>query len=510
MGELSLYLTSNGHRIRYAGKPDFALLDKLAEGEGHLWHSSLDQGFKNLFQELSYQTYTVWWYINDFDGLDKCPSWRVNTAAFAIREEVWLLLKGFDTTFSTNVMQGLSLGFDLLRAGGVPLYIKDLFPAESKLERKIPIMEQYIFYRKKFRSVHLLYMVLRRGFLNPVQWFSFFYALIYIKRENAINHIPPKSLEEIRGNPTVSYIIPTMLRQEYTSQLLNDLNSQTYPPTQVVVVDATPEEARNINFKARNYTFELIYKYQTSKGSCRARNEAIELCTGDYIIFGDDDIRLATDFIEKHVRFLQTYKVGACNGLDLRADHHQQGLEHLQEKREMMGIPAKCGLTTSFNNANSCVKRDLVNQLVGNDINFDGGYGEDADFGLSLIKMGVAVMFNPFAASLHLKPPAGGYRWWGNQARILGKKRKKQPWELDRSVRWIRPVPSPTIMYLVYKHYKPRQQREYRFRYLSNYVVSGSLWRLPLRVLNLPHKVLQFNESISYAKGLIKLGVRHR
>jgi hypothetical protein len=35
-----------------------------------------------------------------------------------------------------------------------------------------------------------------------------------------------------------------------------------------------------------------------------------------------------------------------------------------------------------FSNANSCVKERQ--SIVGNDINFDGGYGEDSDFGMSL------------------------------------------------------------------------------------------------------------------------------
>lgn len=77
-----------------------------------------------------------------------------------------------------------------------------------------------------------------------------------------------------------------------------------------------------------------------------------------------------------------------------------------------------------FNNANNCVKREFVNKLVGNDINFDGGYGEDNDFGLSLTKIGVMVLQNPFSNSLHLKPPVGGYRFWGNQSKILGKRGK--------------------------------------------------------------------------------------
>jgi glycosyltransferase involved in cell wall biosynthesis len=54
--------------------------------------------------------------------------------------------------------------------------------------------------------------------------------------------------------------------------------------------------------------------HQITQGSCRARNEAIALCV-DYIVFGDDDIRIPPDFIENHIRLLQTYNASACNGL---------------------------------------------------------------------------------------------------------------------------------------------------------------------------------------------------
>ena len=47
------------------------------------------------------------------------------------------------------------------------------------------------------------------------------------------------------------------------------------------------------------------------------------------------------------------------------------------------------GASQSFSNANSCVKREFVTKVVGNDINYDGGYGEDSDFGITLTKIGV-------------------------------------------------------------------------------------------------------------------------
>jgi glycosyltransferase involved in cell wall biosynthesis len=93
-------------------------------------------------------------------------------------------------------------------------------------------------------------------------------------------------LNAIQGKPTVSYIIPTMMRQDFTLNLLNDLKNQSYLPTQVIVVDATPIDQLNFSlYNPDNYP--LMYSFhQITQGSCRARNEAIALCKRDYIVFG--------------------------------------------------------------------------------------------------------------------------------------------------------------------------------------------------------------------------------
>jgi glycosyltransferase involved in cell wall biosynthesis len=276
------------------------------------------------------------------------------------------------------------------------------------------------------------------------------------------------------------------------------------------VVDATPENSRDESlYNPAQYDFKLVVKWQTSKGSCRARNEAIDCCTGEYIVFGDDDIRIPPDYIENHLRFLQTYQADACNGLDIRADHQKQTLEDLYHKLDQFGYDRyRCGAAPHMNNANNCVKRQYVNQIVGNDVNFDGGYGEDNEFGFSLTKIGVVVLQNPFSTNLHLKPPQGGYRFWGSQAKILGKKRKTQPWELDTPVKRIRPIPSPTMMYYFHKHFGESLVTEYRHKYFFLYLFKGPKWRIPFKILNLPYRQLQFNKSVFYAKKLMALGKR--
>lgn len=511
--KLKEYITQSGEVLLYNGDPDFQKLEVLSKGAGDIWHSSFEQGYKNAFPELVYQTAVFFWYLNDFDDLDQCVSWRINPNAFAVRKSVWEITKGFDSDYENPQMQALDFGFQYIRfLGGVPLYVKNLFSIAEKENILISQKDRHLFFRKNYKSSHAVFMIYRLGFWKISEWKSLLYAKKKFEKRDYNSMIPTRKLLDIQGNPSVSYIIPTMFRQEYTVQLLADLAFQNYKPTQVVVVDATPVEERNESlYNQKEYPFELIVIWQQSKGSCRARNEAIAWCTGDYIVFGDDDIRIPEDFIGNHIRFLQTYDAGACNGLDIRADHHQQDLNDLKNKLDNFGdLRWRVGVTANFSNANSCVKREYVNQLIGNDVNFDGGYGEDSDFGLSLAKIGVTVLFNPFSTNLHLKPPSGGYRFWGTQAKIMGKKRKSQPWELDMPVKRIKPVPSPTIMYGIIKQFTPQQLIEYKQKHFFLYLFKGSKRSFFYRLIRIPYKNIQFKKSVFYARKLMNLGIRHQ
>ncbi|WP_299155687.1 glycosyltransferase [uncultured Christiangramia sp.] len=510
MKKLNKYTTLKGEVLLYIGTPDFELLESLSEGPGDLWHSSLQQGFEGIFPELVYQTAVFWWYLNDLPDREISVNWRINPNNFVVRKRVWDHFDGFSSDYSSDLSRALDFGYRMLRFGGaVPLFVDKLFPPVQE-NPVISDMDRYTFYLKNFKNRHSWYMCFREMLSGSFKEYSVFQnakgrSLV----KNHIKPLPARALEELAGEPSVDVVIPTMYRQEYTLQLLNDYKKQTYLPNRVIVIDATPKEDRSESIYQRaDYPFELIVKWQRTSGSCRARNEAIALCRSDYIVFADDDTRILPDFIENHLRFLQTYKINACTGLDIQASNYKQDLDDLREILRKKGKKVlSAGAAQTFNNANSFVKRSEVKQIVGNDINFDGGYGEDADFGFRLIKNGEILMFNPYSVNLHLKPPAGGYRFWGMQSALTGKKRTKQPWELERPVGRIRPVPSPTIVYGILKHFKKSQLKEYKYRYLFLYLTKNPKL-FPIRFLKLPLKIYQFKKTMFYAENLIKLGER--
>lgn len=505
---LKQYITTCGEELLYAGSPDISLLDTLVKGPGDLWHSSLDQGFKNTFPELVYQTAVFWWFLNDFDDLDQSINWRINPDMFVVRKKVWELFNGLPSDYESEKMAAFDFGFRLLRyGGGVPMYAKGLYPAHHN-EVKIPIEDSYIFYRKNFKLQHSYYMLARKGIQNPFkEWRAFRRAKAKMPEKNIFPVVTPRKLKMINTNSSVSVIIPTMSRQDFTLQLLEDYERQNFPVKEVIVVDATPENQRKIGIYNKEWSFKLIVKWQKSKGSCRARNEAILLCTGEYLIFGDDDTRIPPDFVENHLSFLHTFRAEACNGLDIPAKDYRHGLEELRNSLNKLGNKRyKAGAAQNFSNANSCVRKEWVERVIGNDINFDGGYGEDSDFGYRILKSGGIVLSNPYSVNLHLKPTVGGYRHWNLQANVLGRDRKKQAWEQGQPVKFIKPTPSPTVLYGIIKHFSSKQVKEYRLKYFYLYLFKKPKNRLLFRLLRMPLKYLQFNRSLYYAKNLLNKG----
>lgn len=511
--QLKSYVTPNGDELLYCGNPNFEILNNLAKGTGDVWHSSFIQGYKNAFPELIYQTSLFWWYLNDFENVEQGVSWRINPNAFVVRASVWNLLGGFEMIYDSKSMAAFSFGINLIRNhGGVPLHVENLFTDNSQTYIPPNTLDRYKYFRRHFKARHSLYMLFRqkgRYFLSEYKLFQ--KAKKELTQKTDYTLIPVRSLSSITGNPTVSVVIPTMFRQEYTCQLIQDYKAQSYNIKEIIVVDATPKSDRTNHYDSlKELPFKLTIKWQITSGSCRARNEAITLCSGDYIIFADDDIRIPPDFVENHIKLLQNYNANACNGLDIRAEHHTQNLEDLTRlQKNVNDFRSVSGASQSFSNANSCVAKSVVDQLVGNDINYDGGYGEDGDFGLSITKLGYTVLHNPLSINLHLKPPAGGYRWWNAQAKLLGKKRKMQPWELNHPVKGIVPRPSPTVMYQMVKHFPEHQLKEYKRKYFFLYLFNGSKLGLPWRIIKLPMRLKQFKKSVFYAKKLKNLGVRH-
>jgi glycosyltransferase involved in cell wall biosynthesis len=108
----------------------------------------------------------------------------------------------------------------------------------------------------------------------------------------------------------ITVVVPTRNRHASLQRLLNSLASQTRPPKEIIVVDAsdTPLE---------NHTTSHDVRWIRSEPSvCRQRNKGIALARGTHIWLADDDLEFPPNYIELLADFLKNHPdVGAVCGI---------------------------------------------------------------------------------------------------------------------------------------------------------------------------------------------------
>ncbi len=111
--------------------------------------------------------------------------------------------------------------------------------------------------------------------------------------------------------PWVSIVIPTYMReQRFLGRAIESALSQTYPKTEVVVVDDnepnTVHRKRTIALMEAYRCRENLVYVQNEKnlGGAIARNRGISIAKGDYITFLDDDDMYLPVKVERQVAFM--------------------------------------------------------------------------------------------------------------------------------------------------------------------------------------------------------------
>lgn len=104
------------------------------------------------------------------------------------------------------------------------------------------------------------------------------------------------------AKPQVSVCIPTFRRNERLLAVLEDLGRQDRLPDQVVVVDNDPAGgARPIieQYRASGVSFQVAYDVQPQANIAITRNRTVQLASGNWIAFIDDDERAPREWLRE-------------------------------------------------------------------------------------------------------------------------------------------------------------------------------------------------------------------
>lgn len=96
------------------------------------------------------------------------------------------------------------------------------------------------------------------------------------------------------SNPLVSVVLPTFQRASLLRVAVESVFAQSWRPLELVVVDdgssdETPDVCIELAARAEQAGVAAVFQRQANGGVALARNRALEIATGDYLAFLDDD-----------------------------------------------------------------------------------------------------------------------------------------------------------------------------------------------------------------------------
>ena len=410
----------------------------------------------------------------------KYPTWQMSSSVGAVHASVINACKK-DLNAKDNFDYFLNSFAKRAMAKGLFCYSEPRLLLQKKsLEANVkPNLQELFKFTKQHYKVQWTFLLLFNMFLFERKFplLPFLISLFYKRRKfnsELLNQIPIESSKRIVEQGTIDVLIPTIGRRDFLLDVLNNLESQTHLPKNVIIVEQNPLENSQSDLdyiQNKKWSFNIMHQFTHQAGACNARNIALKLIESEFTFFADDDIVFGNDLLENT---LKTFQNTGNEALLIAI--------HLQSQTIIPDVPKQFPI---FGTSHAFVKSSSFKGLKFN-MGFEFGYGEDADFGMQLRNSGFDVLYISTETILHLKAPMGGFR----TKPIL-------QWQDDE----IQPKPSPTIM--LYKLlYDTKEQTQ-------NYKSTVFIKNLNKNFLLNPFKYIKtfrqkWNRSVYWAKELNK------
>ncbi len=127
------------------------------------------------------------------------------------------------------------------------------------------------------------------------------------------------------ASPSLSVVIITLNEERTVDRLLNQISSQTFQPTQLIVSDSKSTDATETICRHHPVRWSTLHFHQcnVTKWPAYGRNRGAELATGEWIVFLDADTQLHDDhFIQQSMDYLLAHhaQFGYCTLLPSTTD----------------------------------------------------------------------------------------------------------------------------------------------------------------------------------------------
>jgi len=223
---------------------------------------------------------------------------------------------------------------------------------------------------------------------------------------------------------TLSVLIPTKNRPADLLTCLQSVVTQEPPPHEIVVVDQSPTSSlSDVAHAVGPSGIALRYEHAPHlPGLTHARNRAVDLSTGDVVLFIDDDVELAPGYVREIMRVFEAdteRRVGGAGGLIVNLPGSLSRLQRIRSwlfyrgpfsvERDTLAFHLHPGTrprrAMRLHGSNMALRRDVFAHF-----RFDEGYsgysfGEDRDFTVQ-VSTRFELWWVPGARLIHKEAPA--------------------------------------------------------------------------------------------------------
>lgn len=210
------------------------------------------------------------------------------------------------------------------------------------------------------------------------------------------------------ARPVVSIIIPTWRRRKSLRRLLFTIaRAESRFPREVIVVDSESGDGTDVlveRFSRRVFPVRLV---QTYNALAAKRNAGAAHASGDYLVFLDDDLRIADkDALDAVVSEAAGQEAPVCFRVSYPPDWVQRSnyyrfkqYAHDVTNQGPREIPPFRFVAMAF-----CIRKDLYERCQGFSEQFRTYGGEDHAFEFALRRIGVVPVLSERARVLHYEP----------------------------------------------------------------------------------------------------------
>jgi len=234
------------------GQPDSNVIQNLIMGSSDLWHAGLKLGLGGQPGLLDF-VHPTWMLNKDAPAEIPSTSWRVSLRACLLRTFVLKQIGFPDPNLTTLEAAGLDWGLRILKAGLIPRYIPALHPGATEEPVSISLADESRVVYNHWNRFWTGWALLMAGKTGYCTWPEAVQAAKKVFNGHPyspeISLDRPRPVHEVIVDARVSVLIPTLQRYPYLRILLDQFRRQTVRPCEIIVVDQTPHQERDLELE---------------------------------------------------------------------------------------------------------------------------------------------------------------------------------------------------------------------------------------------------------------------